>query len=715
MRAVGIDLGTTNSAVAAYDAARGEARMLPAEGGRTWTPSVIGLRRADGKEKQLVGEVAVNWAARAPRDTIFSVKRLMGRHFDDEVVAKARERLNYRIVRGPQDDPRAHVELGDETCTPAQLSALLLRQLAANASRSLGEEVTHAVITVPAYFLDAQRAATREAAERAGLHVKKIIDEPTAAAVAFFGLDKNPGDRSRILVYDLGGGTFDISVLNAVKDAEGHGQFHILQYSGDNWLGGDDFDLAIVEYIIASMKREHGVDPSHDKGFLMTAKAKAEQAKRTLNEDTVAYIVIPAAHRTGEGRPLDVELVLTREQFDEMIEPMVRRTMELVERTLEEQDLTPDDISDVLLVGGATYTRKVYETVESHFGREKVRRNINPMECVGLGAGILAGTLHGVECPEPACRRPNDDAASRCTECGASLVNAPVFGETGLNEVTGPSMGIAAVRGNRRDVFVPIIPRNTPYPLPEPQQRSFEATDSRFIRVPVYEGDDPVASRNAEQGVIEFELPEEIDPHSRVDVSFNYTVNRTINVRISVAGTDMVKEDTPRRQLPPTPAPEPTQETDNGWNEQLLSYVMGHTEEFLQSYEAHIEPNQRMKVNRDLEQAQRALDHGETGEYERLTGLLYDDMLHQCGLASKFAQAERAAEGASPELTGLINEAVRLVKEAHARGNPEQLSQQERNLTTLVARALTEANVAEVPTEEGFGGELRIPDHRLDT
>ncbi|WP_030683678.1 Hsp70 family protein [Streptomyces sp. NRRL B-1347] len=708
MKAIGIDLGTTNSAVAAHDPHRDDIAVLTNSKGDRLTPSVVGLARRDGKDQTLVGEDALRWAVRQPEETIVSVKRLMGRDFADRPVAQARERLSYEIVSGPDDDPRAHVLLGGRSRTPSEISSVILDKLVRDAARTLGEQVTHAVITVPAYFRDAQRAATREAAERAGLVVKKIIDEPTAAAVAF-GLHRPGGARSRVLVYDLGGGTFDISVLNTVKDREGNSQFQVLRSAGDIWLGGDDFDLAIVERIITWMRDERGVDPSGDKEFLFQAKKAAEAAKRELNELSETYLVIPAAYHGPEGI-VDVEMALTRDEFQEMIAPLVTRTMDLVEETLTGYELTPDDISDVLLVGGGTLTRPVYEAVEAYFGGDKVRRNINPMECVAYGAGVLAQTLNGVECPAPQCPKINEDTAEVCADCGQSLVNARPVGSTGLFESTPMAMGIAAVKGARRDVFVPIIPAGSPFPLPEPRTRTFHATDSRLIRVPVYEGDSHVASENHEQGVVEFELPQEIEINRHVDVSFNYSADRIITVRVSVRGTGMVLEATPRRDKPRTPPPETEREVDSAVLREELGLAEREARHFLKRYGPYIEHTQELKVRRDITQAQRAVEMGDSGEYQRLTELLLDDMYHQCGLASQFRQAELASDGAPQETVKAISEAVEQVKAAHRNGNRIQTAEQAKNLRSMIAVAYSERAVPSLPSKRDYDGILQVPD-----
>ncbi|HRC86736.1 MAG TPA: Hsp70 family protein, partial [Thermoanaerobaculia bacterium] len=431
MKAIGIDLGTTNS-VAAYcePGSKSPPRVLGTSAGESFTPSVVGARRspreANGWEV-LVGRAAANYAPRAPEETVFSIKRLMGRDFADPQVGKLRGRFGYRVVAGPGEDPRAHVELAGELWSPARISSRILEQIRLEAARDLGE-VRQAVITVPAYFHEGQRAATREAGEAAGLLVKKIIDEPTAAAVAF-GVEARPGEHHRLLVYDLGGGTFDISILQLVKDEEGHNHFEVLEIEGDAWLGGDDFDLSIVEKIIATVAGQTGEDPAVDRRFLLLAKEHAEKAKKALSQSEVTEIVIPAAYRSKSNLVVDVELGLERAELEQAIRPLVERSMALVQKALERQNLSREDISDVLLVGGSTLVPLVYRTVESFFGAGRVRRSLNPMECVALGASLLAASLRGVECPS--CGTLNPESAERCGRpgCGASLASARAVSE----------------------------------------------------------------------------------------------------------------------------------------------------------------------------------------------------------------------------------------------------------------------------------------------
>jgi molecular chaperone DnaK (HSP70) len=417
------------------------------------------------------------------------------------------------------------------------------------------------------------------------------------------------------------------------------------------------------------------------------------------------------AYRSDDGVVVDVDIRITRAEFDDMIEPFVATTLALTRRALEGQNLSPADISDVLLVGGGTLTRKVYESVEQLFGADKVRRNINPMECVALGAGVLAGTLHGAECPS--CEKVNDESAATCESCSTSLANARTVGDTGVHEVTGMALGIAAVQGSRHNVFVPIIPRGTAYPLPEPKRQSFRTTDSRLIRVPVYEGDDPVASRNHEQGVVRFELPQEIEVGAPVDVTFNYDANRIVTVTISVPGTDMVKETTLDRDTPRTPAPVDTREDEPDeradWRGDLV-FAVEQTDEFLKRYGQYLQHGQEAKIKRDVKRAQDALEYGDdNAEFRRMADLLVTHMYSNSGLASQLVEADLARRTATAERAQQIDQAVKNVERSFRQGNREQVSEQARLLKVLVAKTFSENEaVSGVHGSEDFDGLLEV-------
>lgn len=715
MKAIGIDLGTTNSAVSRYESGRNTAKILNNSDGETLTPSVVGIRKgAGGRVRRMVGRPAVNYAEMQPTDTIFSVKRLMGRDFADPVVKEASGRLNYEIVTGEGDDPRAHVVLGGETCTPAEISRIILEKLKLDAGRALGEEITHAVVTVPAYFRDAQRAATREAGQKAGLVVKKIIDEPTAAAIAF-GLELSEQERKRALVYDLGGGTFDISILQMTKDKTGRSHFQVLHFVGDNWLGGDDFDNKIVDRVMAEVAEEAGQAAAANKHLRLQVKRKAEEVKRALSQavssDDEEDIIIPGAFKFPEGGLGDVETTVSLGEFNRMVNPLVERTMEMVRGALADQGLTKEDITDVLLVGGSTLVPQVYKTVEAEFGAAKVRRDVNPMECVALGAGILAGTTEGVECPSSECGQTNEEDAQRCSQCGTSLAGAaPAQAAPQIYEVTGMSLGIGAVRGIQQDAFIPIIPRGTSYPLAEPMTRTFQATNGRRIRVPVYEGDSSVASKNHEQGVVEFDLPSEIDVDSRVEVTFDYDADRIVTVQIAVPGTDLKKSTALRTDTHRTPAPQaaPMDEGTVDVHEEL-EITIAEVKRFLKEHGQYVDSTQAMKIRRDLEQAERAHGFSDDGECERMINVLRKD-LFSSGVASQLVLAERAINSAAPApaLAREIQDAVGKLQSSYHGGNRALTEQQAMHLNNLIGRAFQDRNVESVESHEDHDGLLRF-------
>jgi molecular chaperone DnaK len=710
MKAIGIDLGTTNSVAAWCEPGRRNVRVLSNSLGENLTPSAVSVKRPrrSGEEAEiLVGRAALNYGPSAPADTILSIKRLMGRNYAEAQVQEVAGRFNYEIVPGSGEDPRAHVRLNGSVQTPAEISALILEKIKEDAGRNLGEEVTHAVITVPAYFNEAQRAATREAGERAGLVVKRIIDEPTAAALAF-GLQAAGDARHRILVYDLGGGTFDISLGQMVKNQEGWDQIQGLQTEGDNWLGGDNFDQHIIDKIVAWVRQETGEDPLGDKRFLFLARKAAEEAKRALSNATSTDVAIPAAYRTRQNIFVDVDLPLTRDDFERMIQAEVDRSMALVQKALAEQSFTPEDITDVLLVGGATLTPLVHRRVEAFFGAAKVRRNVNPMECVAVGAAILAATLRGLECPH--CGRENDEAAAHCAHCGQGLASARSVGDTGIVEVTPMSLGIAAVKGTQSDVFVPIIPKNTAYPLREPMKRRFQAISGRRIVVPVYEGDHPVASRNSPQGVIEYDLPQEIESNTQVEVSFNYDRNRELTVTVAVPGTGLLKAETLRRDRPlvaPPPSEPGEASEETTWQDDLADTIE-FARRFLDHYRPYMETGEGTKLQRDLERAQQILVFPDEVEGRRMNRLLQMDLFNS-GVATQLFLADRATDGAPPDEARKLRDSARLVRESYERGDRVRGAEQARLLKVLVAKTLERrAGIKEIADQEDYGGLLRL-------
>src|SRR3954449_7119575 len=379
-KVIGIDLGTTNSCVAVMEG--GKPKVVEnAEGART-TPSIVAFTK-DGE--RLVGQPAKRQAVTNPENTVFAVKRLIGRRFDDPVTKKDTELVPYKITRGPNGD--AWVNAGSKDYSPSQISAFILQKMKETAEAYLGETVTQAVITVPAYFNDAQRQATKDAGQIAGLEVLRIINEPTAAALAY-GLDKRGRDEV-IAVYDLGGGTFDISVLRV-----GEGVIEVLATNGDTFLGGDDFDRAVMDWLLAEFKKDQGIDLSGDRIALQRLREAAEKAKIELSSTQSTEINLPFISANASG-PIHLQITLTRSKLEQLTESLVQRTREPVDKALEDAKVPAPDIDEVVLVGGQTRMPAVQDLVKKLFNGKEPHKGVNPDEVVAAGAAIQAGVLQG--------------------------------------------------------------------------------------------------------------------------------------------------------------------------------------------------------------------------------------------------------------------------------------------------------------------------------
>ncbi|MBN8982867.1 MAG: molecular chaperone DnaK, partial [Rhizobiales bacterium] len=377
-KVIGIDLGTTNSCVAVMDGKTAKV-IENAEGMRT-TPSIVAFTD-DGE--RLVGQPAKRQAVTNPERTIFAVKRLIGRRYDDPMVEKDKKLVPYKIAKAGNGD--AWVEVDGKTYSPSQVSAFILQKMKETAEAHLGQKVEQAVITVPAYFNDAQRQATKDAGKIAGLEVLRIINEPTAAALAY-GLDK--GKQGTIAVYDLGGGTFDVSILEI-----GDGVFEVKSTNGDTFLGGEDFDMRLVEYLAAEFKKEQGIDLTKDKLALQRLKEAAEKAKIELSSTTQTEINLPFITADQSG-PKHLTMKLTRAKFEALVEDLVQKTIEPCRKALKDAGLTAGEIGEVVLVGGMTRMPKVQEVVKQLFGKEP-HKGVNPDEVVAIGAAVQAGVLQG--------------------------------------------------------------------------------------------------------------------------------------------------------------------------------------------------------------------------------------------------------------------------------------------------------------------------------
>ncbi len=482
---IGIDLGTTNSCVSVMEG--GKARVIEnSEGDRT-TPSIVGYT---DEGEILVGQSAKRQAVTNPHNTLFAVKRLIGRKFKDDVVQKDIKMVPYKIVEADNGD--AWVQVRDEKMAPPQVSAEVLRKMKKTAEEFLGEPVTEAVITVPAYFNDSQRQATKDAGKIAGLNVKRIINEPTAAALAY-GMDKAKGDHT-IAVYDLGGGTFDISIIE-IAEVDGEHQFEVLSTNGDTFLGGEDFDMRLIEYLSAEFKKESGIDLHKDPLALQRLKEAAEKAKIELSSAQQTEVNLPYITADATG-PKHLVVKLSRAKLESLVEELVNRSMEPVKIALKDAGLSPSDIHDVILVGGQTRMPMVQKKVADYFGKE-ARRDVNPDEAVAIGASIQGAVLSG-------------DVK-----------------DVLLLDVTPLTLGIETMGG----VATPLIEKNTTIPTKKSQIFSTADDNQTAVTIHVVQGERKQATGNKSLGRFDLaDIPPAPRGMPQIEVTFDLDANGILHV-----------------------------------------------------------------------------------------------------------------------------------------------------------------------------------------
>ena len=480
-KVIGIDLGTTNSCVAVMEGGQPKV-IVNAEGANT-TPSVVAFT---DKGERLLGVQAVRQAITNPEHTYYAVKRLIGRSFDDPITKKDVGLVPYKIVKGPNGD--AWIQGRDKQYAPSEISAFVLQKMKQTAEDYLGEPVTQAVITVPAYFNDAQRQATKDAGKIAGLEVLRIINEPTAAALAY-GLDKT-GANKTIAVYDLGGGTFDISILEI-----GDGVFEVRSTNGDTFLGGEDFDIRVLNYLADEFKKQNGVDLRQDKLALQRLKEVAEQAKKELSSRTEFDVSVPFISANASG-PLHLNMKLTRAKFESLVEDLVQKTIGPCKAALKDAGLSASDIKEVVLVGGMTRMPKIQQVVKEFFGREP-HKGVNPDEVVAVGAAIQAGVLQG------------------------DVKNVVLL------DVTPLSLGIETLGG----VFTRLIERNTTIPTKKSQIFSTAEDNQNAVTIRVFQGEREMAQDNRPLGQFDLVgIPPAPRGMPQIEVTFDIDANGIVSV-----------------------------------------------------------------------------------------------------------------------------------------------------------------------------------------
>jgi molecular chaperone DnaK len=609
---IGIDLGTTNSVVAVMEG--GEATVIPtAEGGRL-CPSVVAFNK---NNERLVGQTARRQAVVNPDNTVFSVKRLMGRRYDDDMVAKAREILPYKIVEGKGGDARVHVPQTGKEYTPQEISAMILRKLADDAEAYLGEKISQAVITVPAYFNDSQRQATKDAGKIAGLEVLRIINEPTAASLAY-GLDKEEAET--ILVFDLGGGTFDVSILEV-----GEGVVEVKATSGDTFLGGDDWDQRIVDYVADEFKKDQGIDLRQDRQALQRLNEAAEKAKVELSTVLETEINLPFVTADASG-PKHLQMRLTRSKLEQLTEDLVERCRGPFEQALKDAKMTASDINEVVLVGGATRMPMIQDLVRSLTGGKEPHKGVNPDEVVAIGAAIQAGVLSG--------------------EVKDVL----------LLDVTPLTLGVETLG----DVMTPLIDRNTTIPVRKSEIFSTAADGQTAVTIHVLQGERTMAADNMTLGRFNLEgIPPAPRGVPQIEVTFDIDANGILNVsaqdkatgkeqKITITATTNLSKDEVEEKVREAKR----HESEDRRRRELIQarntadQLIYQTEKTLNELGDQVPADDRATIERTVEDLKQAKDDDDIARIKQLI-----EQLQQASYAigqQMYAQQQAAAGGPPP-------------------------------------------------------------------
>lgn len=678
---IGIDLGTTNSLVAIADA-NGGTEILDNRELQPLTPSAVGLPEDKHDSKLLVGEEAVNAMQRDPKNVIRSIKRFMGLAYDDPRTAAARGSVQYELHRGTDASGGVTVKLGDRRLTPEEVSAQILQRLRMDAEERLGRPVTKAVITVPAYFLEHQRAATRRAGAMAGLSVLALLDEPTAAALS--ESSHAAADRARSLIFDMGGGTLDVSVITRSGS-----QFSVTSYAGDNFLGGDDVDRALVGVIRDWIVAHSGRFDPNDPRLQFRLRAQAEAAKRTLASGVrPASVLIPGACRKDNGELLDVDFVITQEQFAEALAPIESRVRTLLRNFLEKESLRPEYFTEVVMVGGSSALVRIRNVLQDMFendGKHRVVLARRPMEAVARGAALYAHSLAGLVCDR--CKAVNAMDATTCASCDNGLqFAAPSQAQGGivLHSRLPRSLGAAFRQGDDNDAYQVILKKGSSYPTQNTEEFRVPASDNFIIRV--YEGDAPKATANEPVTVVNvLGVPNDVQKGDPVRVTFSYTRDRTLFIELDFP-TSRGKH-RPRWRIDPPDGGGRSKDR----NDPLvaLTGVIPTARSFLSDYCPFIEAGPLGELSRNIEDAERAVLREDREEARRLVEVLHALIVDGCGIASTLMLAERTPAREHPQFGTAIQDAADELRRHHE-DRDHNIERQRLHLRNLIGRALAE-------------------------
>jgi molecular chaperone DnaK len=674
---IGIDLGTTNS-LAAMVGNSGTADILPNRAGEAWTPSVISPRRSKQEAgNYLVGTEALHNFGRDPRSTIRSIKRLMGLTFNDPTVRVAREQITYEILEDPSRANALVVRIGGSLLTPEEVSAKILERIKTDAEERLNSPVTHAVITVPAYFKEPQRAATWNAGLLAGLSVTAILDEPTAAALSeYHGVKDSP---ARVLVFDFGGGTLDFSLLQITNSG-----FTVISYGGDNFLGGDDIDRGLARVITERIFDEGGVVKEDDYRLQALLKQEAEAAKKILSSgaDTAQLNNIPV--RRADGSMLDLEMELTPADLARTMAPIERRVREALEKYLRKESLPPESITDVLMVGGSSAVPAIQRLLRDIFesdGVRRVRLARSPMEAVAKGAALYARMIVGVRC---ICGQENDLDAKICVKCNKTLQSGTftmddATSRTITSRLPG-SMGVGYRAGNDADAYQVILRKGSLYPITEPIRETFRLPSTLKFTLNILEGDELKASQNHLASVLQVDqLPPDVKEGDPVTVGFAYDRNRILYISITFPSS--------REKFSPQWKLDRQKETPPDEAINALLVLLPRVRNFLNEYRELIEQGVRIKLQDDLDQAQNAITTSNRTEAERLQGVMSRSLFDGCGIASTLFMAEHTIAGDHPKLGHAVKEGAMKLRQQAKERDPEKETTR-KALEQLVTRAL---------------------------